>query len=182
MHGISIDAHIENAENMAAAARDELTRKTSRKAEAPEEAAQEWQDRAKALRRWKLIGQDSSYEQLVDHCFSREYRDPINRPLIDVLRKLVFTSTVEGRVWWTDSANRDLAFRMLPDEAVTSAFIEICRIGAAEPGLSMGAAEVSRRALPALGDTTHFQVGDTLRFLIHAGLEASAEGKPYLTG
>jgi hypothetical protein len=181
---VSIDAHIANAEQMAASAREALTKgQSARKETASEQAAQDWQDRAAALRRWRSVGQRSYYEQLMKLCFSQDYRSSINRPLIGVLRELIFMATAEGKVWWTDRANKDLALRMLPDEAIASAIMEACRSDAVQSDALMGAEKVLRRVVPALKETTHFQVGDTLQTLIRTGLvEGAADGKPYLTG
>jgi hypothetical protein len=180
---ISIDAHIANAVETAAKARDALTqRQSARRLKALKQEAQDWQDRATALRQWRSIGQRSSYEKMIELCFDREYRDrSINRRLIDVLRELIFTTTVERMLWWGDDANKELALRMIPDEAIASAIVETCRCYGAQD-TPIGDETVLRQKLRILKDATYFQVGDTLRTVIHKGIVwGAANGNPYMT-
>ena len=93
------------------------------------------------------------------------------------MRELVFTATAEGRVWWVKHAHDDLPLKMIPDSAVTHAYAETCWSGAPQDDDLM-----PNEKMPALQDTTYFQVADTLRTIVAIGLEGAADGKPYLTG
>jgi hypothetical protein len=179
---ISIDMHIADAEQMATTAREaRRRRKSGGKEKTPKQAALDWQDKAAALRQWKTVGQRPSYEKIIERCFDHGNRSrPMpNGPLAGVLRELIFRTTPEGRIWWVKDANKALALRMLPDEAIARAIIQTSRD---TPHNAAADGKITGQALPVLKEMTWFEVGDTLRTIIVTGLLETAGGNPCLPG
>lgn len=155
--------------------------------------------KAQGLERWKKVAAPENYEQIIEVGFAQAYGDRFTRERLadtdltadgqlagaERFREYLFGIT--DPAWFTRDESKELARKMLSDEALARSIIEVLRIDVSDPRYRdqnnqiLTDSDLLKKVLPNLKEAPQFYVGEVARFVFHQGLEQSAAtGKPFL--